>query len=394
MKIRILILTCTISIYSTLCWGQTWDLTATMTASLIDNTLTISTTSEAEAMPDYDWMEAPWYNDNALIHSVVIEDHVTSIGDLTFIHCIFLTSVTIPNSVTSIGNYAFYNCYALPAITIPEKVTTLGNASFKMCSGLTEITIPASVLSIGKEAFIECNKLEAITVDDDNTAFSSLASVLYDKNKTTLIAYPESKSGDSFEIAGTVSKIESGAFYKSSLESISIPGSVTEIGNDAFWLCSNLTSITLPRSVTDIGEYAFKECIGLTEVTVEWDTPLIVIDNLFDQVDLSGVTLYVPTGTTPFYRDADIWKDFGTIVEYAFSGNTAIKEATLKAYASNGILHILGLRSGSALHVYKIDGQLMYKGIAKANEERIPLTGRGICVVVAGEQKVKVWFVN
>ena len=389
MKTRIIFL-CMMSICSTLGWGQTWNLSATMTAVLEDNTLTVSTTLEAEAMPDYGWLETPWYEDRDLIHSVVIEDKVTSVGNLTFIHCASLTSVTIANSVTSIGTWAFYNCYNLPSITIPEAVTTLGHAAFKFCAALTEIEIPASVSFIEGEMFIDCFQLEKIHVHADNAFYSSDDGVLYDKEKTTVIIYPQGKSVSTFEIPGTVTIIEAGSFHGSSFESVTIPNSVTVIGANAFELCAQLTSLTIPYSVTEIVDYAFNNCTGLIDVTVEWETPLSVPELIFDYVNTSAVTLHVPSGRKFLYLDADVWMDFGMIEEYEFSGNDKIGVPTLKVFASNGILYITGLTPGKPLYIYNLSGQQLYSGITKAEEECIPLSRRGICIIVAGEQCVKV----
>ena len=413
MKTRIIIFLCMMSFYNTFGWGQSWPLSETMTAVIEDNILTVSTTLAAEEMPDFDWLDVPWYDDRDLIHSVVIADRVTRVGELTFIHCAYLTSVTLSNSVTSIGKWAFYNCYNLPSITIPEGVTILDHAAFKLCSALTEIEIPASVSYIGGEMFIDCLKLETIHVHADNTVYSSVDGVLYNKEKTTLIIYPQGKNVATFEIPGTVTIIEDGSFYGASFESVTIPNSVTEIGTSAFESCTGLTSITIPNSVTvigpsafksctqltsltipvsvkEIGEFAFDNCAGLTEVTVEWETPLEVLETIFNNVNTSEITLYVPTGRAILYEDADVWMDFGTIEEYAFSNNDKIGVATLNAYASNGVLYITGLMPGKPLYVYSISGQLLYSGMAKAEEEQLSIAWRGVCVVVAGTQCVKV----
>jgi hypothetical protein len=86
---KILVLLCVLSICtSPISWGQTWKLTETMTATLEKNVLTVSTSKNAEAMPDYNWVTiVPWYDDRDGIHSVVIQDKVTSVGTWAFMHC-------------------------------------------------------------------------------------------------------------------------------------------------------------------------------------------------------------------------------------------------------------------------------------------------------------------
>ena len=170
---------------------------------------------------------------------VVIPDSVTSIGDWAFAFCSSLTSITIPNSVTSIGNYAFDACKSLTSITIPDSVTSIGNWAFRGCTSLISITIPGSVTRIGDYAFALCKSLTAINADINNPNYCSIDGVLYDKNQTMLIACPGGK------------------------ESVTIPESVTSIGDYAFARCKSLRSITIHRSVTSIGKDAFFGCFKL-----------------------------------------------------------------------------------------------------------------------------------
>ena len=201
--------------------------------------------------------------------SVTIPDSVTSIGNYAFWDCSSLTSITIPDSVTSIGDSAFYRCSSLTSITIPSSVTSIGNFAFKDCSSLTSITIPSSVTSIGSYAFDGCSKLNQINVDTANTAYSSMNGVLFDKDKTELIRYPEGKTDTSYAIPNSVTSIDYDAFYGcSSLTSITIPNGVTIIGGSAFEDCSSLTSITIPNSVTSIYISTFSGCSSLASITI------------------------------------------------------------------------------------------------------------------------------
>ena len=229
---------------------------------------------------------------------------VTSIGNGAFWGCTGLTSITIPNSVTSIGGEAFRGCTGLTSITIPNSVTSIGDWAFWSCTSLTSITIPNSVTSIGR-AFEACTSLTSINVASDNNYYSGNNGVLFNKEKTELIRYPEGKSQTSYTIPNSVTSIGDWAFYGcSGLTSITIPDSVTSIGGLAFQDCTNLTSInvasgnnyysdnngvlfnkkktalirypegksqtsyTIPNSVTSIGNYAFFYCTGLTSITI------------------------------------------------------------------------------------------------------------------------------
>ena len=230
---------------------------------------------------------------------------VTSIGNYAFFLCSSLTSITIPDSVTSIGDSAFYRCSSLTSITIPSSVTSIGSYAFDGCSKLNQInvdtantayssmngvlfdkdktelirypegkadasySIPDSVTSIGSYAFDGCSKLNQINVDTANTAYSSMNGVLFNKVKTELIRYPEGKTDTSYAIPNSVTSIDYDAFYGcSSLTSITIPNGVTIIGGSAFEDCSSLTSITIPNSVTSIYISTFSGCSSLASITI------------------------------------------------------------------------------------------------------------------------------
>ena len=221
--------------------------------------------------------------------SITIPDSVTNIGGSAFQGCTGLTSITIPDSVTSIGNSAFYNCSALTSITIPDSVTSIGDGAFLGCTGLTSATIGNSVTGIGNSAFSDCTGLTSITIPNSVTSIGDGA--FLGCTGLTSVTIPDS-----------VTSIGGGAFYGcTGLTSITIPDSVTSIGYIAFYGCTGLTSITVAKgntkyhsaenclieteskiliagcknsiiptdgSVTRIGDYAFFGCTGLMSVTI------------------------------------------------------------------------------------------------------------------------------
>lgn len=290
--------------------------------------------------------------------SVTIPNDVTTIGGGAFEDCSSLTSITIPNSVTSIGRSAFYYCSSLTSVAIGKNVKTIGEGAFEWCSALSSITIPNSVTKIEDWAFAGCSALASIIVEGGNKTYDSrdncnaiietvsnrlivgchktiipsnitdignYAFVYCDSlkfiaipNSVTTIgeaAFAECKSLESIIIPNSVTTLGYGAFIGcSSLSSITLPNSISSIDGEMFASCSSLTSITIPESITSIESWAFEACSTLTTIICKAVEVPTLGKEVFYDMPLSEVTLYVPAQSLDDYKAAEQWKDFGAIL--------------------------------------------------------------------------------
>ena len=153
-------------------------------------------------------------------------------------------------------------------VRIENGVTGIGVRAFHFTS-VAKVSIPASVSFISGDAFGACSKLEEIKVDDANAYYCDVDGVLFNKEKTELVKYPDSKGGSAYVIPNGVEIIAFEAFSScSSLESITIPDGVTTIEDNAFNGCYGITDLVLPATVKTVGKYAFAYCDNIKSVTL------------------------------------------------------------------------------------------------------------------------------
>ena len=276
------------------------------------------------------------------------------------------TSYTIPDSVTwtddfdsftgsvtEISDYAFSGCTSLKEVTIPDGVTEIGDTAFEGCTSLKEITIPASVTEISNNAFDDCTSLTAINVDENNTKYKSVDGVLFNKDMTTLILYPNAKINASYAIPNSVTEIEVDAFSGcTSLTKVTVPDSVTVISDTAFQGCTSLKEITIPNSVTEISNYAFSGCTSLTKVTIPDSVTKIGYGAFSGCTSLKEVTIPNNVTIISSYNREDAFENCTNLTKltiygyetsiYAFRSCTSL---TIYCYR-NSLAHVEALNDG------------------------------------------------
>ena len=131
--------------------------------TLSGGVLTISGTGEMEDEAFGDW--TPWADYRDQIHTVVVEEGITHIGDSAFEDIQALTAVTLPSTVTSIGDGAFAGDSSLAEISLPENLEMIDRDAFEDCTSLKEIVLPEALTELAAYAFEGCTALEKVTLN-------------------------------------------------------------------------------------------------------------------------------------------------------------------------------------------------------------------------------------
>lgn len=258
------------------------------------------------------------FNGNSNLTSIVISSSISSIFTGAFIACNNLDTLNVVDDnmyYSSVDGILFNKektsliSYPVNKIeksyTIPSGVSSIAIDAFKSNRNLMTINIPSSVKTIEGNPFLECTNLEKIVVDDNNSNFSSLDGVLFNKQKTEILAYPRNKAEKSYNIPTSVININSKAFYKcQNLSSVVIPNSTTNLERYGFKGCTNLVSLTIPMSVTIIGKSIENRCEYLNEFFIdENDRSIIEEYGEYKLVDKKSNYKYVSIDGVQFTKE-------------------------------------------------------------------------------------------
>lgn len=247
--------------------------------------------------------------------NVTVPDHIIAINEFAFCDMHGIVKVTLPQSLKRIGNYAFMRCSKLVEINLPNSLTEIGSAAFGMCTSLKRIILPTSLIFLKEEAFLFCTSFESvaipksvieigsgvfngctslseITVDIDNPDYTSIDGVLYNKDASRMIAYPEGKKETRFSFPNTITSICPDVLRNlKNIHSITMSDSLKEIPDSAFLDFRNLTSVVLPKSILKIGKSAFMTCKNLTSIVLP-DNISVIAESVFEGcTNLTSVVL-------------------------------------------------------------------------------------------------------
>lgn len=193
---------------------------------------------------------------SSAIESIDLPATLTSAGKSTFISCSALKSICLPDSVKTVANGMFNGCTVLESVRLSPFTTVIGSESFNNCQALTEIDIPATVKTIGYGALSNCKGLKKVNITDlkawtqiEYTEYNAQVAKVYNGNPL--------KSAHALYLNGEL------------VRDLVIPEGTETIKDFAFQDCDSLNSVTFPSSLVEIGKEAFRDCNNLE--TVNWN---------------------------------------------------------------------------------------------------------------------------
>ena len=223
------------------------------------------------------------FSECTTINSITIPSNIKSIGKYAFNKCTGLINATIPTTVDSVGDYAFFNCTGLVNVTISEGVQSIGKGAFYNCTSLVEAVVPDTAVKVGSHAFYNCTSMTTATIGISADAIGDYT-------------FYNCKKLDTIVIGISVKSIGDYAFYNCALERISVPQTVTTIGDYAFASNETLTRATLRKNLLTIGEGAFQDCSAMATVSIP--TSVTEIGKAAFENCASITTITIPVGVT------------------------------------------------------------------------------------------------
>ena len=181
-----------------------------------------------------------------------------------FLNGELITELVIPSDITVIKPYAFAWSQTLISLVIPDNVTKISNNAFSRCDNLESVTFGRGLTAIEDGVFNNLENITRVNITD----LTAWCNIDFETSATNPLSNRYAKlylNGDEVTelvIPSGVTEVKSYSFINVNLTSLVIPEGVVTIGDHAFngiWGKKSMQSITLPSTLTSIGTGAFED---------------------------------------------------------------------------------------------------------------------------------------
>ena len=259
-------------------------------------------------------------------------------------------------TVTYIADNGFSKCYNITSLTIPNSVKGIGYMGLGWCHYLNTIVLdnPSSLFSVGSYAFDydwRAFKTVRIINADEKVLLNEGAGILGTSSLPTHELFINEEKVVDYKVTDGVETINTCFRYCNSIETLSMPNSVTSIVDYACYSCTALKTVTLSSKLESIGYSAFAECPELRTIYAKSIVPPSIDASTFPNGAYMFATVYVPKGTLSAYKNANIWSDFSIIVETDYEDIPDLPQpskcATPSISYSNGHINFFSKTEGA-----------------------------------------------
>ncbi|MDD6312738.1 MAG: leucine-rich repeat protein, partial [Firmicutes bacterium] len=333
---------------------------------IVDGVLSIVGTG---SLPDYSsTVDAPWYQYDSQIKSVIIGEDITRIGDYCFRGLYMSSEISFPLSLEEIGEYAFMNWMSLKTIEMPEnlktidfggffndahlkeikfndKISSLGWYAFGYCSELEEAVIPGTLSYCGSNIYYYCDNIKRITVEEGITSLNNpIITCTYGNSKIEEIIIPSTVKSISSSVFKNLYSLKNVTvspdnetycsvdgivfnksmtylyYYPSGKDGVyyKVPDEVSVIGSYAFNALQNLKFLDMSCAAVSLPAYTIYNNYSLTNIILPSGLSTLRSNTLYENRALSAVyvpsaittveskAVYTSSGTTPtIYTDSE-----------------------------------------------------------------------------------------
>lgn len=246
------------------------------------------------------------------LKNVRFPQEMTYIDYSAFEGCHSLEHINLPPHLTTIGSSAFKDCINMKEINFPPTLDIIWDWAFQNCKSLSKVILPNTLNDLLREVFLDCTGIKEVVIEDGTSTFDfgepwgsngerffpfkgcNVEKLYWGRPTTDLTPFSEGFSTlKELEVGESVVSFNDWGIFRGfcDLETVKLPDTFENIGQEAFSGCKKLKNINIPAATKAIGFQAFKDCTSLTKMNLPEGLSNIGVDAFNGCSSLTSVSL-------------------------------------------------------------------------------------------------------